>query len=308
MSVLYDELRSGKPRSIDDERVADMTNTTLHGKSIDGATHRSVRSPTAETGISLRSVHRYMKSFNLRRHRCETFELPNDPFSVEKLRDVIGLYLNATDKALIPCVDEKSQVQALERTQPLLPMGFGYVEGGTHEYKRCGTATLFAALDIGNGSVLTQCKQRHRHQEFRSFPRHIAASVPTDLDVDVSPNSCSTHKHAKAKAWLAARPRWHRHFMPTHRSWLNLVERFFALITDKGIRRGAFRSVCELVRQVDHFVAHHTADCKPFIGIVTAGSMIARLKRRCARISRAGHEHREAGFRSPESNKATQEC
>jgi transposase len=231
---LYDELRPGKPRTIDDERVAELIQTTLHSKPVNGATHWSVRTLAAETGISRTSVHRYIKLFGLQPHRSDTCKLSTDPFFIEKLRDVVGLYLNPPDKALVLCVDEKSQVQALERTQPLLPMGFGYVEGVTHDYKRHGTTTLFAALDVLTGQVLAQCKPRHRHQEFLGFLRAIEAAVPPELDVHLIVDNYSTHKHAKVKAWLAARPRWHLHFVPTYSSWLNLVERFFALITDKA--------------------------------------------------------------------------
>ena len=289
ISGLYDELRPGKPRSIDDERVAELIQTTLHSKPIDGATHWSIRSLAAETGISRTSVHRYIQLFKLQPHRSETFKLSTDPFFIEKLRDVVGLYLNPPDKALVLCVDEKSQVQALERTQPLLPMGFGYVEGVTHDYKRHGTTTLFAALDVLTGQVLAQCRPRHRHQEFLGFLRAIEAAVPSTLDVHLIVDNYSTHKHAKVKAWLAARPRWHLHFVPTYSSWLNLVERFFALITQRAIRRGSFRSVRELIQRIDHFVAHHNVDCQPFVWTATADSVIAKLERLCARISGTGH-------------------
>lgn len=286
---LYDELRPGKPRTIDDERVAELIQTTLHSKPRNGATHWSVRTLSAETGIARTSVHRYIKLFGLQPHRSDTFKLSTDPFFIEKLRDVVGLYLNPPDKALVLCVDEKSQVQALERTQPLLPMGFGYVEGVTHDYKRHGTTTLFAALDVLSGQVLAQCKPRHRHQEFLGFLRAIEAVVPPDLEVHLIVDNYSTHKHAKVRAWLAARPRWHLHFVPTYSSWLNLVERFFALITDKAIRRGSFRSVRELVQRIDHFVVHHNVDCKPFIWTATADSIIAKLQRLCSRISGTAH-------------------
>src|SRR6185437_13994294 len=182
-----------------------------------------------------------------------------------------GLYLNPPENALVLSVDEKSQTQALERTQPMLPLGLGYAEGMTHDYKRHGTTTLFAALDVFNGSVLADCKPRHRHQEFLSFLRAIEAAVPADLDVHLIVDNYSTHKHVKVKAWLARRPRWHIHFIPTYSSWLNQVERFFALITDKAIRRGSFRSVKELVRKIDHFVTQYNKRCKPFVWTATAG-------------------------------------
>ncbi|MGC5859820.1 IS630 family transposase, partial [Ralstonia pseudosolanacearum] len=266
---LYDELRPGKPRSIDDERVADLINKTLHTKPANGATHWSVRSIAAETAISPTSVHRYFKLLGLQPHRTESFKLSTDPFFIEKLRDVVGLYLNPPENALVLCVDEKSQCQALERTQPLLPMGFGYVEGVTHDYVRHGTTTLFAALNVLNGAVLAECKPRHRHQEFLAFLRSIDKAVPAELDVHCIVDNYASHKHPKVKAWLAARPRWHMHFIPTYSSWLNQVERFFSIITDKAIRRGSFASVKELVVKIDHFVTRYNQSCKPFMWTAT---------------------------------------
>jgi putative transposase len=289
MNGLYDELRPGQPRTVDDERVAEMLNTTLHQAPRDGSTHWTIRGLAAETGISKTSVHRYLRMFSVAPHRSESFKLSTDPFFVEKLRDVVGLYLNPPDNALVLCVDEKSQVQALERTQPLLPLGFGYVEGVTHDYKRHGTTTLFAALDVLTGQVLAQCKARHRHQEFLGFLRTIESAVPPDLDMHLIVDNYATHKHPKVKAWLAARPRWHLHFVPTYSSWLNLVERFFALITDRAIRRGSFRSVSELVQRIDHFVTNHNTECKPFIWTATAESILAKLQRLSTRIGGTAH-------------------
>lgn len=289
ISGLHDEMRPGKPRSIEDEQLAELINKTLHTKPADGATHWSVRSVAAETGISKTSVHRYFQMFGLQPHRQESFKLSTDPFFIEKLRDVVGLYLNPPDNALVLCVDEKSQCQALERTQPLLPMGFGYVEGVTHDYVRHGTTTLFAALNVLNGAVLAECKPRHRHQEFLAFLRSIDAAVPAELDIHVIVDNYATHKHVKVKAWLAARPRWHVHFIPTYSSWLNLVERFFALITDKAIRRGSFRSVKELIGKIDHFVSHYNQNSKPFIWTATADSILSKLQRLCQRINGTGH-------------------
>ncbi|AST25814.1 IS630-like element ISRso5 family transposase [Ralstonia pseudosolanacearum] len=286
---LYDELRPGKPRTIDDERVAELIKTTLHTKPADGSTHWSVRAVAAETSISPTSVHRYFKLLGLQPHRSETFKLSTDAFFIEKLRDVVGLYLNPPENALVLCVDEKSQCQALERTQPMLPMGLGYVEGVTHDYVRHGTTTLFAALNVLNGAVLAECKPRHRHQEFLAFLRSIDKAVPADLDVHCIVDNYSSHKHPKVKAWLAARPRWHMHFIPTYSSWLNQVERFFAIITDKAIRRGSFTSVKELVQKIDHFVAHYNQNCKPFAWTATADSILSKLSRLCERISGTGH-------------------
>jgi putative transposase len=289
ISGLYDELRPGKPRTIDDERVAELINTTLHTKPADGSTHWSVRAVAAETKISPTSVHRYFKLLGLQPHRSETFKLSTDAFFIEKLRDVVGLYLNPPDNALVLCVDEKSQCQALERTQPMLPLGLGYVEGVTHDYVRHGTTTLFAALNVLNGAVLAECKPRHRHQEFLAFLRSIDKAVPAELDVHCIVDNYSSHKHPKVKAWLAARPRWHMHFIPTYSSWLNQVERFFGLITDKAIRRGSFTSVKQLVKKIDHFVTHYNQSCKPFTWTATADSILAKLQRLCERISGTGH-------------------
>ena len=286
---LYDDVRPGKPRTIDDESVAQLIRTTLHTKPADGATHWSVRSVAAETRISKSSVQRYFQLFGLQPHRTEGFKLSNDPFFIEKLRDVVGLYLSPPDNALVICVDEKSQCQALERTQPMLPMGFGYVEGVTHDYKRHGTTTLFAALNVLNGAVLATCKERHRHQKFLSFLREIDKSVPADLDIHCIVDNYATHSHPKIKAWLATRPRWHMHFIPTYSSWLNQVERFFALITDKAIRRGSFTSVKQLVQRIDHFVDSYNEKCQPFKWTATADSILEKLHRLCSRITGTGH-------------------
>jgi putative transposase len=289
MAGLYDDLRPGRPRTIEDERIAQLINSTLHTKPADGSTHWSVRTAGAGAGISKTSVQRYFRLFGLQPHRTEGFKLSNDPFFIEKLRDVVGLYLNPPDNALVLSVDEKSQCQALERTQPMLPLGFGYVEGVTHDYKRHGTTTLFAALDVLNGSVLASCKPRHRHQEFLSFLREIDKAVPSELDIHCIADNYATHNHPKVKAWLAARPRWHMHFVPTYSSWLNQVERFFSLITDKAIRRGSFASVKQLVQRIDHFVASYNANCQPFRWTATADSILEKLHRLCSRITGTGH-------------------
>ncbi len=286
---LYDDVRPGKPRTIDDERVAQLIKTTLHTKPAEGSTHWSVRTVAAATGISKTSVQRYFQLFGLQPHRTESFKLSNDPFVIEKLRDVVGLYLSPPDNALVICVDEKSQCQALERTQPMLPMGFGYVEGVTHDYKRHGTTTLFAALNVLNGAVLAACKPRHRHQEFLSFLREIDKAVPAELDIHCICDNYATHSHPKIKAWLATRSRWHMHFIPTYSSWLNQVERFFALITDRAIRRGSFTSVKQLVQRIDHFVAAYNSSRQHFKWTATADSILEKLHRLCSRIS--GTEH-----------------
>ena len=286
---LHDELRPGKPRSIEDERIAELIKMTLHTKPADGSTHWSVRSVAAETGISKSSVHRYFSLFGLQPHRSKSFKLSTDPFFIEKLRDVVGLYLSPPENALVLCVDEKSQCQALERTQPMLPMGFGYVEGVTHDYKRHGTTTLFAALNVLNGAVLASCKPRHRHQEFLSFLREIDKAVPAQLEIHCIVDNYASHSHPKVRAWLASRQRWHMHFIPTYSSWLNQVERFFALITDKAIRRGSFTSVKELMQRIDNFVTSYNEKCQPFRWTATADSVLEKLQRLCGRISGTGH-------------------
>jgi len=285
---LYDEARTGRPRTVEDEAVAELISKALARKP-KAATHWSVRAIAKETGIAKSTVHRLFQLFGLHPHRSRSFKLSTDPFFVEKLRDVVGLYLNPPDKAVVLCVDEKSQIQALERTQPMLPMGFGYIEGVTHDYHRHGTTTLFAALNLLDGEVIAQCKPRHRHQEFLAFLRHIEANVPVQLDIHLVVDNYATHKHPKVRAWLARRPRWHIHFTPTYASWLNQVERFFALITQRAIRRGSFVSTADLVKKIDRFVRHHNQTSRPFVWTATADSILHKLARLCQRIS--GTEH-----------------
>jgi putative transposase len=250
---LYDERRPGRPRTIKDEKITGLIRKTLKTKPKDGSTHWTCRSISAETKISKSHVQRIWSTFGIQPHRQKNFKLSNDPFFSEKVHDIVGLYLDPPDHAMVLCVDEKSQTQALERAQPLLPMGLGYVEGVTHNYIRHGTTTLFAAFDIATGEVLAQCKNRHRHQEFLQFLKHIDKNVPKDLDIHLVVDNYGTHKHAKVKRWLAARPRYHIHFTPTYASWLNQVEIWFNIITQKAIRRGSFRSVKELVTKIQTF-------------------------------------------------------
>jgi putative transposase len=285
---LYDEYRSGRPRSIDDEQIAELVNSTLKSKP-QGATQWSCRGMAETTGLSKSTVQRVWSAFGLQPHRQESFKLSTDAFFIEKLRDIVGLYLNPPEKALVLCVDEKSQCQALERTQPMLPMGLGYVEGVTHDYVRHGTTTLFAALDIANGQVLTQNKGRHRHQEFLGFLRYIDENVPADLDLHIVLDNYSTHKHANVKGWLARHRRYHLHFTPTYASWLNQVERWFGIITQRAIRRGSFRSVKELVGKIEQFVAAYNKNVKPFMWHATADSILEKLGRLCQRISGTAH-------------------
>src|SRR6201993_103524 len=285
---LYDELRPGRPRTICDEKVATLLRRTIKTKP-PGATHWSVRLAAEANGLSKSSVHRVFQLFALQPHRSKSFKLSTDPFFIEKVRDIVGLYLNPPDHALVLCVDEKSQIQALNRTQPVLPMGLGYVEGITHDYVRHGTTTLFAALDIATGAVFTECKPHHRHQEFLSFLRSLEACVPPELEVHLVVDNYATHKHPKVRTWLAQRPRFHMHYTPTYSSWLNQVERWFGLITQRAIRRGSFRSVKELVQKIDDFVQHYNRKQRPFIWTATADSILQKIARLCLRISGTRH-------------------
>jgi putative transposase len=285
---LYDELRPGRPRTIEDEKIAALLKRTLSSKPKTG-THWTVRDAARANGLSKSTVHRLFQAFAVQPHRTRTFKLSNDPFFVEKVRDIAGLYLNPPDHALVLCVDEKSQIQALNRTQPVLPMGFGYAEGVTHDYVRNGTTTLFAALDVATGTVFTECKPRHRHQEFLSFLRRLDDCIPPDLNVHLILDNYATHKHPKVRTWLAQRPRYQVHYTPTYSSWLNQVERWFGVITQRAIRRGSFRSVKELVQKIEHFVQHYNRTSRPFAWTATADSILGKVARLCSRISGTRH-------------------
>lgn len=285
---LHDELRPGCPRTIEDEQVATLIHRTLQTTPPHG-THWSCRTIADESGISKSTVHRIWQTFGLQPHRQRHFKLSTDPFFIEKVRDIVGLYLNPPDKALVLCVDEKSQIQALDRTQPLLPMGLGYVEGVTHDYIRHGTTTLFAALDIAAGTVLSQCKRRHRHQEFLQFLRHIDANVPPELEIHLIVDNYGTHKHPRVRTWLGARPRYHIHYTPTYASWLNQVEIWFNRVTQQAIRRGTFRSVKDLVEKIDLFVQKYNATARPFMWTATADSILGKIQRLCEGISGTQH-------------------
>ena len=281
---LHDELRPGRPRSIEDERIATLITDTLTKKP-EGETHWSCRTMAAATGVSKSTVQRIWQAVRLQPHRYEYFKLSTDPFFVEKVRDIVGLYLDPPTHAIVLCVDEKSQCQALERTQPILPLGLGYLEGYTHDYRRHGTTNLFAALDAATGKVLTQCKPRHRHQEFLQFLRHVDANVPTDLDVHLIADNYATHKHPQVRLWLAQHPRYHLHFTPTYASWINQVEIWFSLISRKAIHRGSFNSPQALIHKIDQFVKAYNASSKPFVWTATADSIFEKLARLCQTIS-----------------------
>jgi len=278
LAGLHDLPKAGRPRTHDDDKIAGLLKKVLQQRP-KHATHWSVRSVASETGISKSTVQRYFTLFGVQPHRSKSFKMSTDPCFVDKVRDIVGLYLNPPDNALVLCVDEKSQVQALERSQPILPMGLGYVEGIAHDYYRHGTTTLFAALDVQSGQVITQCRARHRHQEFLSFLQHLDQSAPADLALHLILDNYATHKHPKVRAWLAARPRYHVHFTPTYSSWLNQVERWFGHITQQAIRRGSYRSVKDLVQKIDAFVAHYNLHPRPFKWTATADSILAKLER-----------------------------
>jgi putative transposase len=285
---LYNELRPGAPRSIKDEQIQSLMHRTLQTKPEDG-THWNCRSMASATNLSKSTVQRLWAAFGVQPHRQKHFKLSTDPFFVEKVRDIVGLYLNPPDNAMVLCVDEKAQIQALDRTQPMLPLGLGYVEGLTHDYVRHGTTTLFAALDIASGQVLTQCRKRHRHQEFLQFLSHIEKNVPKGLDIHLVADNYGTHKHAKVKHWLAARPRYHLHYTPTYGSWLNQVEIWFNIITQRAIRRGSFRKVKDLIANIQRFVDNYNPKARPFVWTATADSILAKISRLCQAISGTRH-------------------
>lgn len=279
---LYDEARPGAPRRIGDDAIAEMIRLTLETTPSD-ATHWSLRSMARAVGYAPSTVHRIWQAFGLQPHRCENFKLSNDPFFVEKVRDIVGLYLAPPERALVLCVDEKSQIQALDRSQPLLPMRPGQVERRSHDYKRHGTTSLFAALDVATGKVIGQCFARHRSREFRKFLDRIEASVPDDLDIHIVMDNYATHKTKPIRDWFAKRPRWHIHFTPTSASWLNQVERFFALLTEKQLRRGVHRSTSDLEKAILDYLETHNNDPKPFNWTKSADDILAAIKRFCTR-------------------------
>jgi len=277
---LRDEPRAGAPRTIDDARIEAVVVNTLESLPKD-ATHWSSRGMAKESGLSVSSVQRIWRAFSLQPHRMETFKLSTDPDFVAKVRDVVGLYVSPPQRAVVLCVDEKSQIQALDRSQPMLPMRPGQVARRSHDYTRHGTTSLFAALDIATGKVIGKCYSRHRAAEFRKFLDEIEAAVPRSLDVHLVMDNYATHKAPLIRNWLAKRPRWHVHLTPTSSSWLNQVERFFAIITDKKIRRGIYRSVQALRSDIMDFISHHNANPKPFKWTKSADDILASIERFC---------------------------
>lgn len=290
LNGLTDEPRPGAPRTIDDAAIEDVVTRTLETKPAE-ATHWSTRGMAAATGMSQTAIVRIWNAFGLKPHRSDTFKLSTDPYFVEKVRDVVGLYLNPPDKAIVLCVDEKSQVQALDRTQRLLPMEPGQVERRTHDYVRHGTTSLFAALDIATGRVIGKCSTRHRQQEFLKFLKHVDASLTkaTGVTVHLVLDNYGTHKTPSVKRWLLRHPEYHLHFTPTSSSWLNQVERFFAEITEKRIRRGAFRSVKGLEQAIYDYLHQHNTAPRPFVWTANADLILGRVKRVCTRTYNSGH-------------------
>jgi transposase len=285
---LLDEPRPGAPRRITDDAVERVMRLTLETTPRD-ATHWSTRGMARRCGLSQTAVSRIWRAFSLRPHRVKTFKLSKDPLFIEKVRDIVGLYLNPPDKALLLCVDEKAQIQALDRTQPLLPLRPGQVERRTHDYTRHGTTSLFAALNVKTGTVIGEFHQRHRAREFRQFLDTIEAAVPATLDVHVILDNYGTHKTPLIHRWLVRHPRYHVHFTPTGASWINLVERWFAALTVKQLRRGVHRSTGELEAAIARYIAITNARPQPFVWTKTADEILASVARFCQRISNSGH-------------------
>jgi transposase len=284
MEGLYDEPRPGAPRKVSDAEVEQVVIQTLESTPR-GQTHWSTRGLAKATGLSRMTISRIWQAFGLQPHRSETFKLSPDPLLIEKVRDIVGLYMNPPDHALVLCIDEKSQIQALDRTQPLLPLRPGQAERRTHDYKRHGTTSLFAALDLKTNRVIGQLHRRHRSLEFRQFLDEIEAQVPAELDVHIIMDNYGTHKTPLIRKWFAKRPRFQVHFTPTYGSWINLVERWFAELTNKRIRRGVFRSVKELEAAIREYIDVNNEDPKPFVWTKTADQILASIARYAQRTN-----------------------
>lgn len=281
---LYDEPKPGAPRKISDAQVEAVIVRTLESTPKE-ATHWSSRLMAKESGLSPSSVQRIWRAFGLQPHRSETFKLSSDPLFVEKVRDVVGLYLNPPERAVVLCVDEKSQVQALDRSQPVLPLRPGQAERRTHDYVRHGTTSLFAALNAATGDVIGKCYKRHRSVEFRKFLDEIEANVPADMDIHLVMDNYATHKTAAIRNWFAKRPRWHVHFTPTGASWLNMVERFFAEVTERQIKRGVHRSTKELEAALMRYIDQRNENPRPFNWVRSADEILDAVKRFCLQIA-----------------------
>ena len=285
---LLDAPRPGQPRKIDDAKVEEVIALTLERKPVN-ATHWSTRQMAKASKLNQTAVGRIWRAFGLQPHRQENFKLSTDPLFIDKVRDIVGLYLDPPTRAVVLCVDEKSQIQALDRTQPLLPLSFGVAERRTHDYIRHGTTTLFAALNLASGVVIGELHRRHRGSEFLKFLRTIEHSVPAELDIHLVMDNYGTHKTPAVRAWFARHPRFHLHFTPTSGSWLNLVERWFALLSERQIKRGSHRSTNELEQAIRHYLTVYNQEPTPFVWHKTADQIIASVGRFCTRINDSVH-------------------
>lgn len=290
LGALGDAPRSGQPRKLTDAKVEAVITRTLETRP-KNATHWSTRTMAQASGLTQNAIVRIWRAFGLKPHLQENFKLSTDPFFVEKVRDIVGLYLNPPEqtRAVVLCVDEKSQVQALDRSQPVLPMRPGQAERHTHDYYRHGTTSLFAALDIATGQVIGQCQPRHRQREFIRFLDQIERTVPAELAIHLVLDNYATHKTPKVAAWFKKHPRYHLHFTPTSSSWLNQVERWFAKITEQRIRRGVFRSVDELIAAIDDYIDGNNRSPKPFVWTATAELILERVGKLCKRTNHSPH-------------------
>src|SRR5919107_2434906 len=285
---LTDEPRPGRPRTVTDDEVEEVIVKTLESTPKD-ATHWSTRSMAKEVGLTQSAVHRIWKAFGLAPHRQETWKLSRDPQFIDKVRDVVGLYLNPPERAVVLCVDEKSQIQALDRTAPILPMLPGTPQRATHDYRRAGTSSLYAALDLASGRVIGSLRSRHRAIEFKKFLQTIDREVPDDLDVHLVLDNSSTHKTPAVKQWLLAHPRFVLHFTPTSSSWLNLVERWFSELTTKKLRHAAHRSVRQLNADIRAWIKTWNDDPKPYVWTKTADQILESITTYCNRINDSRH-------------------
>jgi transposase len=288
LAGLVDEPRPGRPRTVTDAQVEEVIVKTLESTPRD-ATHWSTRSMAAEVGLTQSAVHRIWRAFGLQPHRQETWKLSKDPQFIDKIRDVVGLYLNPPERAVVLCVDEKSQIQALDRTAPILPMLPGTPQRATHDYRRSGTSSLYAALDLATGQVIGRTHARHRAIEFKKFLQTLDREVPNDLAIHLVLDNSSTHKTPGIQRWLVAHPRFVLHFTPTSSSWLNLVERWFSELTSKKLRRGAHRSVRELNADIRDWIETWNENPRPFVWTKTADQILESIARYCNRINESRH-------------------
>jgi len=285
---LLDEPRVGAPRKITDEQIEEVVTKTLESMPANG-THWSTRLMAAEMGLSQNAIVRIWHAFGLQPHRVENFKFSKDPQFVEKVRDIVGLYLNPPDRAVVVCMDEKSQVQALNRTEPILPLAPGVPARQSHDYERHGVTSLFAAMDVASGVTISSCYRRHRHQEFLRFLNDVDESLPAGLDVHLVMDNYGTHKVSRVRNWLARHPRYHVHFTPTSGSWLNLVERLFAEVTERCVRRGSHTSVRSLENAMLAYLEQRNKAPKPFVWTADADMILGKVERLSKRISRSGH-------------------